>query len=125
MNQKIIQTIDDKDSALTPDPNRQRDFGGKKRPNSKIRQLPRSNKTDKNGWFTPLVSTIEAFVPSALVVVNNNSSSETDRKFIDQQLAANASLTSRITQETMAGREPRVVYDEVGFPPFTFSLVSF
>ena len=124
MTQGIIQRIYEGTVDTVTEPQTRRDFGGKKRPGSKARLLPGPNNSGTNGWYVPLVSTIEASVPSALVVVNNNSSSEADRRFIDRQLASIASLTSRITQKTVAGREPRVVYDEVGFPPFTFSVIQ-
>ena len=99
------------------------DYGGKKK-------LPsRSNLHDefiveKSGWFAALTATLDGNTPSALAVVNNDSGSESDRRFVDQQLTSIASITSAITFKTTAGREPRVVYDEVGFPPFTFSTVQ-
>jgi hypothetical protein len=121
MNLNTLETINEFTAEVS---GKARNFGGKRRMGDSIPKSNQSNLKKIPSWFTALSTSMQAATPSALVVVNNQSASESDRKFIDQQLASIASLTSRITQETVAGREPRVVYDEVGYPPFTFSRIQ-
>ena len=100
-----------------------RDYGGKKRQPSRS-QNTSNQENSLCEWYTALQSALETDSPSALAIVNNGGASGKERNFIDQQLAEIASITSAITKDTRLGKEPRVVYDIVGFPPYTFSTVQ-
>lgn len=74
------------------------------------------------GWYQALQATMQ--MEGFLVLATNESKAMTHRKFIDEQLAHIAVILARITARTTAGREPRVVQDEVGYFPSTFSTVG-
>jgi len=59
-----------------------------------------------------------------LVVVNNPSSSDNDRMWLDDQLAEIAFIQSRINTEMSSGKEISALKDLVGYPPYTFSQVG-
>jgi len=85
-----------------------------------------SDKTRDNQEVDPwLKATLNAIRlgNSFLILVNNPSSASIDRRHLDDQLAQIAVMQARIANNTVAGKEINALTDEVGFAPYTFSVV--
>jgi hypothetical protein len=59
-----------------------------------------------------------------LVLVDSASSSESDRRYLDDQLAHIAVMQSQINNLLFSGKEIGALKDMVGYPPYTFSEVN-
>jgi len=100
---------------------KRRNYGGTHR--RPVGRLHRSPSDDQPGWYRAVQSGMSQ--DGFLILVNNASGSVSDRRAIDDQLARIALIQAQITANTTnSTREPRVVQDVVGFPPFTFSTVG-
>ena len=85
-----------------------------------------SDKTRDNQEVDPwLKATLNAIRlgNSFLVLVNNPSSANIDRRHLDDQLAHIAVMQATIANNTVAGKEINALTDEVGYAPYTFSVV--
>jgi hypothetical protein len=97
-------------------------YGGRRRQSGAGTNSAESQRVAK---LSPIVEPIAASqaLGGHLGVVNNRSNAGGDKKYVDDQLAAIWVCIALITADTTGGREPRVVGDEVGYPPSTFTPV--